>query len=132
MLSPTKTYTDIDPAIREEVLSRLGGDLPRREDGTFQFVHLIEKHGTWHYRASFQRIDYGTFCQPELASFVSCYARIYPNKSREEVWQDLGIVNLDDLPEDCLASSASQSPASSQVESYSLRSRNGTRSSADE
>lgn len=112
MLSRTKRYADIDPAVREEVLAQFGGDLPRREDGTFQFVQLIEKHGHWHYRASFERLDYGSFCEAKLASFVSCYARLY-RKSREEVWQDLGIVNLDDLPEDCLASSESQSPASS-------------------
>ena len=135
MLSATKTYADIDPELKKEVLSRLaGGEMPRRDDGSYQFVHLIEKHGTWHYRAVFQRIDYGTFCEEKLAAFVANVARLYPNKSREEIWGELGIANLDDLPEGCLVSQSSQSesPASSQVESYSLRPRNPTRSIADE
>ena len=136
MLSRTQLFADIDPVIRQDVIAHFGGEMPRRLDGSYHSVYRIELHGTWHYRAMFQGIDYGTFCEPELAAFVSCYARRYPNKSREDVWQHLGIVNLDDLPEDCMAESQSSRDQSSSSQdhsaSYSLRPRNGTRSSAVE
>eukprot|EP00966_Prymnesium_polylepis_P074657 1732543-Prymnesium_polylepis.1 len=83
-LSPTKSFTNIDPAIQEELLTRLGGEMPRREDGSYAFVHLIVKNGHWHYRASCRRIDYGSFCEEKLAAAVANYARLHPAMSRED------------------------------------------------
>ena len=92
--SHTKSYADIDPAIRTDTLEKLGGAMPKHEDGSYRLVAMIAKPSGWHYRATFGLGDYGTFCEPELAAFVANYGRLYPLKSREEVWAELGIVDL--------------------------------------
>jgi hypothetical protein len=139
MLSATKSYADIDDDIKELVFSRLGiTEMPKDDHGNYRFAYRIVKFGKWHWRSAYSGKvgNLGTFCEPELAAFVSNYARAFPQKSREEVWSDLKIVNLDDLTEDCLAetqtSQEQDESSSSQGQSYSLRNRNPTRSSADE
>ena len=103
MLSKTKSYADIDPAIKEKVISRFGGKMARNADGTYRFVAYIELNGAYNFRSSFGQGDYGSFCDEDLAAFVSNYGRMFPVLTREQVWEDLGIVNLDELPEECFA-----------------------------
>ena len=82
--------------------------MPRNADGRFRYVYRIEEHGSWHYRAvvTFGRSvhDYGTFCEEGLAAFVANYGRVHTVKTREMCWEEIGIVNIDDLPSDCLDS----------------------------
>ena len=104
MLSKTKSYADIAPEIRERVLERLGGEMPRSANGHFKHVYHIERQGTWHFRAAVKIggfvQDYGTWCDEMLAAFVANYAKVYPVKTREQCWEDLGVVNLDALPQE--------------------------------
>jgi hypothetical protein len=123
--------------MKDAVFSRLGySELPQLGDGRYQFVALIEKNSSWHFRSTFGKGDYGTFCDPRLACFVSLYGKAFPSKTREDVWAELGIVDIDRLPEECLGSPRSEvqssADSSHQIESYALRPRNGTWSSAEE
>ena len=96
-LSKINGIEDVDPNIVRETLDSIGGSFPTAGDGSYRFVHYIAKTGHWHFRSSFGRGDFGTFCNAELAAFVSNYARLHPSKTIEQVWVDLGIVNIDDV-----------------------------------
>ena len=100
-LSHAKQVSDIDKTLLDRTLERLGGSLPLRADGTYQYVaYITATNGTWHFRSTFGRGDFGTFCDPELAAFVSNYGRLHPSKTREEVWAEIGIVDIDSI-NDC-------------------------------
>ena len=100
-LSSVKRVSDIDQGLLDRTLESIGGSLPLRADGTYQFVaYITAVNGTWHFRSTFGRGDFGTFCDPELAAFVSNYGRLHPSKTRETVWAEIGIVDIDSV-NDC-------------------------------
>ena len=104
-LSRTKTYDDIDPSIRQEVLDKLpDGQMPASghgDDIKYKYVsYIVTSANTWNFRATFGRGDFGSFCEPKLAAFVSNYAIQHPNLTREQVWEKLGIVDIDRVDTD--------------------------------
>ena len=92
----SRPIEQIDRAILEEI-----GTLPLRPDGTFMYVYNIPqtRDNTYAFRATMWSKDYGLYCTERLAAIVARYAQLHPEKSREEVWADIGIVDLDNIDE---------------------------------
>ena len=128
--SKTNSYSQIDPTIKAEVLAQLPNqELPRVDKSNqYKFVQRIENKNGWHYRSTFGNGDYGTFCEPELAAFVSHYGNQHRELSVFQVWAKLGIIDLTDLlnsdqakrvrPESAAPASAA-APATSEAPSVS-------------
>lgn len=92
-LSTVQRYANIDEALKRVVLASNGGGLPRDTRGNYVGVARIESGSGWHYRATFGKGDYGTFCEPEMAAFVSLYGKNF-ELPREVVWHRIGIRDL--------------------------------------
>ena len=92
-LSATQRYDQINQALKDSILARTNGELPTDGHGKYIGVTRIESGGKWHYRATFGKGDYGTFCEAEMAAFVSQCGKLL-RISREEVWKRIGIVDL--------------------------------------
>lgn len=92
----SRPIEQIDRAILEEI-----GTLPLRPDGTFMYVYNIpqRRDNTFAFRATMWSKDYGLYCTERLAAIVARYAQMHPEKSREEVWANIGIVDLDNIDE---------------------------------
>lgn len=96
-LSETKRYSDIDPALKARVFreayaknitSAPDEELPMDDYGKYIGVSRIQTNNGWHFRSTFGKGDYGIFCEPEMAAFVSLLGKT-SGKSRELVWREL-------------------------------------------
>ena len=125
-LSETKRYSDIDPALKarvfreayaKKITSTPDEVLPKDDQGKFIGVSRIETSNGWHFRSTFGKGDYGIFCEPEMAAFVTLLGKT-SGKSRELVWRELKLYNPNEADEVDDSEEDAPDPISSHSKGY--------------
>lgn len=97
--SKTKSFSDIDKTIYEETMKKLPGEKMEFKNGKYSYVWYEKKSETFRAHGGQAGLNLGTYCEPEMAAFVSNYWRVNQTLTEEEVWKNLGIIDIEDTLE---------------------------------